>query len=222
MKQLIKFCFLYFGLNASGQSIILFKDVPLPKHEANNEVVLKWNKNQPGLNELSAIEQQFYYWVNYSRKYPSQFFDSIVTPLANIYSQLKGSNYKSLEADLKNAGSISLLDLNSVLSQMAAYQAKDITTNNASPSHTSTNGETFVDRFKQFGFKNCGGENISYGASNATPIFMLVMLYLDINVPDLGHRKALLNPNYTSTGISVYAYKNGNIFLVEDFACAQN
>jgi uncharacterized protein YkwD len=46
-------------------------------------------------------------------------------------------------------------------------------------------------------------------------------LYLDINVPDLGHRKALLNPSFVETGIGISTYKNGNTFLVEDFSCRQ-
>jgi hypothetical protein len=50
---------------------------------------------------------------------------------------------------------------------------------------------------------------------------MLVMLYLDINVSNLGHRKALMNPSFVNTGISIAKYANGNTFLVEDFACAQ-
>ena len=75
---------------------------------------------------------------------------------------------------------------------------------------------------RNMGLKNCGGENISYGGGDTDPLFMLIMLYLDINVSELGHRKALLSPAFLNTGIAIRNYSNGNTFLVEDFACIQN
>jgi uncharacterized protein YkwD len=141
--------------------------------------------------------------------------------MAEVYPQLKGKNYESLENDLANSQKLPLFSLNGDLGKMAAFHTIDITSHNASPSHNSVNGETFADRFKRFNLKNCGGENISNGAGSADILLMIVFLYLDINVPDLGHRKSLLNPAFINTGISIASYKNGNTFIVEDFACDQ-
>ncbi len=200
---------------------MLFQEAQLPKPEMNDQEIMYWNKEQPGFNKLSEPEKDFLYWVNYSRKNPGGFFENAVVPIIKIYPQLKGANLKSLEKDLKSGAALTLLQINPALTKMSEAHAKDITSSNANPSHTSTSGETFVDRFKKFGLKNCGGENISYGGGEADPLFMLVMLYLDINVVDLGHRKALMNPSFVNTGISIARYANGNTFLVEDFACAQ-
>ena len=214
--------FLAISSTAIGQKMMMFKDADIPKPTTINQNVKEWNEKQPGYEHMTSLEQEFYYWVNYSRTIPAQFFDSVIVPVANLYPQLKGGNYNSLSADLKNARSLPMLELCTPLNNMAKLHANDIASHNASPSHTSTNGETFVERFKKNQLNKCGGENISFGAPNATPIFMLVMLYLDINVPDLGHRKALLNPEYINTGIGATTYKNGNLFIVEDFACSQN
>jgi hypothetical protein len=201
--------------------MLLFKDAEIPKPKTVQQTVIKWNQSQDGFVNLSVKEQQFYYWVNYSRSNPERFFDSVVKPMAEVYPQLKGKNYESLESDLKNTQKLPLFSLNDDLVKMAAFHAIDITSHNASPSHNSVNGETFPDRFKRFNLKNCGGENIGNGAGSTDILFMLVLLYLDINVPDLGHRKSLLNPAFINTGIAIASYKNGNSFVVEDFSCDQ-
>jgi len=221
VKQILNLLLLIISYAGYGQKMLMFKETNLPMPKVIDRVVTEWNEKQPGYKELSLKEQQFYYWVNYSRLDPERFYDSVIKPISEIYPQLKGENLKSLEKDLKDAEKPPLLSLNASLGKISASHARDITSNNANPSHTSTNGETFADRFKRFGLNSCGGENISYGAEKADVLFMLVLLYLDINVADLGHRKALLNPSYIYTGISEASYKNGNAFIVEDFACTQ-
>jgi hypothetical protein len=50
----------------------------------------------------------------------------------------------------------------------------------------------------------------------------LVLLYIDYGLPNLGHRKSLLNADYVETGVGVSPYGDtDSIFIVEDFACAQ-
>ncbi len=70
-----------------------------------------------------------------------------------------------------------------------------------------------------FHVKRCAGENISFGPDNA--VLMLVLLYIDEGVPDLGHRKTLLNPSFVEMGIGVGAYPDNKVMVVQDFACDQ-
>jgi hypothetical protein len=221
VKQLISVLLFTASLNGYTHQVLFFKEAEIPKPTEMEKTIAKWNESQVGYKSLSSKEQQFYYWVNYSRQNPGQFFDSVIKPILQVYPQLKGKNLESLESDLKNSPPLPLFSLSDTLNRMAVFHAADITSKDAKPSHNSTNGETFGDRFKKFNLINCGGENISYGAENADPLFMLILLYLDENVPDLGHRRALLNSSYINTGISLKTYKNGNTFLVEDFACSQ-
>ena len=202
VKQIFSYLIILISLGGYGQKMLMFEEATIPTPKTIYKAVGVWNKSQPEYLHLSLKEQQFYYWVNYSRVNPARFFDSVVVPITDVYPQLKGNNFRSLEQDLKTAPALPMLSLSSTLNEMAAAHSLDITSHDASPSHNSSNGESFADRYKRYQLKNCGGENISYGAQNADPIFMLVLLYLDINVSDLGHRKALLNPSYINTGIS--------------------
>lgn len=221
VKQILSLSLLLIGFSCKSQKALVFSQTSTFKPVMDNKTVLDWNQQQQGFGKMSSSEKEFYYWVNYSRQNPGEFLENVVKPFIETYPQLKGGNLNSLEADLNKSGSLSMFSLSDELLRMAAYHAGNITSSDAKPSHISPNGESFDDRFKKYGLRNCGGENISYGSGEANPLFMLVLLYLDINVADLGHRKALLNPQYVYTGISIKKYKNGNAFLVEDFACSQ-
>jgi hypothetical protein len=221
VKRLISLLLIIASLKSFSQKTLFFKEVALPHPVEIDQVVDQWNTMQVHLKDLSSKEREFYYWVNYSRINPSRFFDSAITPLTKIYPQLTGENLESLKHDLIKSSILPLLNINDTLLKMAKKHANDITSHNAPPSHQSVNGDSFIDRFKKYSLQKCGSENISFGAGNEDPLFMLVLLYLDIGVADLGHRKTLLNPLYTETGIGVSFYKDGNIFLVEDFSCTQ-
>lgn len=221
VKQILSLSLLLIVFSCKSQKALVFNQTSSFSPAMDNQAVLQWNQEQQGFNKLSSSEKEFYYWVNYSRQNPGDFYEKVINPFIETYPQLKGGNLNTLEADLKNQAPLPMFSLNTALMGMAAYHAGNITSSDAKPSHISPNGETFDERFKKYGLNNCGGENISYGSGEANPLFMLVLLYLDINVADLGHRKALVNPQYVYTGISIKKYKNGNAFLVEDFACSQ-
>lgn len=221
VKQILSLAFLMIFFSCKSQKALVFNQSSMINPAMDDKAVLQWNQQQPAYSRLSSAEKEFYYWVNYSRQSPGEFLEKVIKPFIETYPQLKGSNFNTLEAELTKTGPLSMFSLSDGLLSMAAYHAGNITSADAKPSHISPNGETFNDRFKKYGLNNCGGENISYGSGEANSLFMLVLLYLDINVADLGHRKALLNPQYIYTGISIKKYKNGNAFLVEDFACSQ-
>lgn len=197
-----------------------FEERQLPNFDLIDNAVSNFCKNQHGYDEMSKDEKQFYYLVNYSRNNPKKFFDSVIVPIVSIYPQLKGVYLSSLASDVSEVTSLPLLKLNPILIKMAKDHSIDITSHDDGPSHNSSNGDTFSDRFKNNLLKKCGGENISYGSDD--PTFLLTLLYLDVDVPSLGHRKALLNPNFVETGIGDSFFKDGTVFFVEDFACSQN
>ena len=209
--------FLSGSISAHAQKMMSLEEKALPQLNLMDDSVLKFCLQQSEYKKLNTEEREFYYWVNYSRKNPKKFYDSVVLPITTVYPQLKGEYLTSLKTDLFNAHSLPLLTLNSTLIRMAKEHSEDITSHNMPASHNSTNGDAFSERFKKNISRRCGGENISYGANK--PIFLITLLYLDINLPELGHRKALLNPNFTETGIGNSFYKDGSVFFVEDFTC---
>lgn len=194
---------------------------PVPKPTKLDTAVANWNARQPGYNTLNQQAKDFFYWTNYSRANPKRFWDSVVAPALKTFPNLQGSYTQSLKADLYASPGLPLFKLNPILLKTSQAHASDIGLKQAPPGHISTNGESFVDRVKSAGIVKCAGENISIG--DVDPLLSLVLLYVDYGLPQLGHRKTLLNATYVETGIGVSPYGNtGNIFIVEDFACSQD
>ncbi len=104
--------------------------------------------------------------------------------------------------------------------KLSLAHAKDIAKNGLPPSHTSTKGIPFQQRVANAGIIKCAAENLSLG--NPNPVLSLILLFLDEGVPDLGHRNTLLNPYYTEIGIGISKHNNSQVFVVQDFSCAQS
>jgi uncharacterized protein YkwD len=50
---------------------------------------------------------------------------------------------------------------------------------------------------------------------------MLVLLYIDEGVPEMGHRKTLLDPSFVEMGIGVAPYPDNKVMVIQDLACDQ-
>lgn len=191
----------------------------LPAFPRDNQMILDDLKVYDEFNKLSDTQKEWFYWTNYSRRNSRRFWDSVVSPFLHSYPSLQNSYTESLKKDLYNSPPLPLVRPDSTLINTSKLLAVELANRNASPSHTSPSGSTFADRMKAYGIKNCAGENISYGPLN--PVIMLILLYIDQGVPDLGHRKALLNSSFVEMGVYVAQYKNKNSVVVQDFACKQ-
>ena len=214
-------CLLLWALKSQAQmSTVELEVKPVPRPFLVDTVVNMWNKKQVGYANLSAQAKEILYWTNYSRINPKRFWDSVVAPMIEQFTELKGKESVSLQQDLYKTPSLPLFRLNETLIRTAQQHSDDIAVRQATPSHTATNGQTFQDRMKMARIKACANENISLGSHNT--LLSLVLLYLDIRLPEMGHRKALLNPNLTEIGIGYAIYGKDQFFMVQDMACSQN
>lgn len=198
----------------------LFKPEPEIKiardEDISRSIALQTTKTQ-----LNDQEEELLYWMDFARKYPKRFYDEVVYPYIKTYPELmKQKKYaESLKNDLYNSNPLSLFVVDEKLIAMAKEHAIDVREhNNPSIAHSSSAGLSFQDRAKKFGLSICAAENLSYGASSV--LMQLVLLYLDVNMPNLGHRKNLLNPLYSNIGIALIGLENNGIFFVQDFSCA--
>lgn len=192
----------------------------MPKLPLQNQDVLQYLQSKKEYISLNPVKKEWFYWTSYSRSNPKQFWDSVVFPILTNYPTLNNSYTVSLKNDLYNSAPLSYVKPNSRLLNTSQSFAKELSSKNASPSHTSPSGSSFSDRMKASGISKCAGENISFGPSD--PLLMLVLLYIDEGVSDLGHRKALLNPSYVEMGIGIAKYPdNKNSIVIQDFACSQ-
>lgn len=220
VKRLI-FVFLALPLISIGQHMgsTTLELKTLPIHTMSDVALLNNINGYTESAALNATQKEWFYWTNYSRSDPRRFWDSIIQPLLKAYPNLKNSYSVSLKKELYSTPSLPLLKPNAKLAAAALSLAEALAEKKASPSHTSPSGATFDDRMKSISIQKCAGENISFGPPNT--VLMLVLLYIDEGVPDLGHRKSLLNPSFVEMGIGVGNYPEGKKLVVQDFSCEQ-
>jgi len=198
-----------------GSTRLEIKELPAPpaKETQIEEYVSQFSAS------LTPTQKEWFYWTNYSRSNPKRFWDSVVAPILKIYPSFRNSYTISLKEDLYKASPLPFVKHNEELAKVAQSLAGGLAEKKASPSHTSPSGVTFEDRMQSISIKKCAGENISFGPPNA--VLMLVLLYIDEGVPDLGHRRTLLNPSFVEMGVGVGAYPQNKFMVVQDFACNQ-
>ncbi len=192
---------------------------PIPKPTAVDSTVLRWNSSFPLFNGLSAQAKEALYYTNYCRLNPVKFWDSVVAPIIAEFPPLNKPEATSLKSDLLKAKPLPMFALNEKLLKTAQAHAGDIGKNKFKPGHNSTKGVDFGARMEKEGIKECAAENVTL--SNDQIIMAVVMLYLDIGVPGLGHRKTLLDPRFVEIGIGSALWGKSQCFIVQDFACKQ-
>lgn len=203
-----------FAQHFSSSTIEVKPLPPMPARDASIDQFL-----QSAAASLGPEEKEWFYWTNFSRSKPKVFWDSVVAPILVTFPNLKTSYTASLKKDLYKAETLSLLKPNEKLMTLAQSHAKELQNKNAPPSHDSPSGVTFQSRMMSGGVQKCAGENLSFGPSNT--VLALLFLFIDEGIPDLGHRKALLSPDYKEMGVGLATYKNGNTLVIQDFSCPQ-
>jgi len=203
---------------AQGYSVTLTQK-KLPHPITIDSTVDNLDRSFSNYNQLNETGKELLYWTNYSRKDPKRFWDSAVAPILNALPELNGNSAKALQKDLYQITALPLFQLNTPLINMAQFHANETGKKQLPLSHNSADGSSFGERFSNAGLKNCGGENI---AISDDVLLGLVLLYIDYNLPDAGHRKNLLSEKFSIIGIGACPYgKTGNFFFVQDFACPQ-
>ena len=200
-------------------STTTFEVKPFPKIPAKEKGLLNLLQQNPIFGKLTDEQKEWFYWTNVLRQKPIFFYDSVIQPILNVYPKIQSNYAKSLKKDLCETQPLALLSPNGKLITLSQGHADDLFSHKKSPSHNSTNGDSFQQRMIKGEINRCAAENISYGPSN--PIMALVLLLIDEGLPDLGHRKNLLSPGYVEMGIGISNYPDNLVLVVQDFACSQ-
>jgi hypothetical protein len=206
----------FFALSQIGTVNISNKPIPIPQLFLSR--VDSLNRAEPFYSYLNSQEKEHYYWLNFSRTNPKLFWDSAIQPILNQFPDLKGENSNSLKQELSANNPLPRLILNKTLIGLAKNQASD-NLMRGELSHTNSLGNRFDERLKDAHIKRCAAENLVTGPPNM--LFNLILLYLDIGLPELGHRKNLLNSAYLEIGIGSATKSGDPYFIVQDFACPQ-
>jgi len=170
-----------------------------------------------GYNKMTDFEKELVYSLNYLRKHPKMFLKEAVNPYLEAYPKLKPNYGESLQAQLSTTISVSELSIDSRLIEISRSHAADLGKNDLM-SHRSSNGLSTQERYTKAGI-TCGSECINMG-NFSSALEVLLSLLIDFNVPDLGHRKSLLNPKMTNVGVGAARGTDGQIqYTVIDLSC---
>ena len=219
VKQFIVFI-LFSSILASVQGQAEFKmaDKPFRPVVEIDQVLSKQTNEFVAKRGLSKEEGQFLYWTNYMRKNPLSFYRNCIAMFIKDFPEVDGPEAKSLGRELLSLSPLPILVPNTSLMEVSQDHAHDLATNMGRISHTGSDGRGFATRIRYVGFNKCAAENIYTGKDDA--LIALMMLLLDIGVDNLGHRKNLLNPDFTEIGVSIkYRKDQQKVVLVQDFGC---
>ena len=199
-----------------GQGSISMKDkiisYPLPE-----DAELRKLLNQTsGFSNLSVQEQSIAYYMNYARKNPSIFLSNAINVFIAGHPEVVSNYTKGLQEAFKKLKPLPVLTPDLPLSNVSRSHAVDLSTHKTL-SHSSTNGKSFQDRVTPF-VAQCASECIN-ASQRFDAIESVLTLLFDFNVPDLGHRKTILDGKYTKAGFGYSVNPQWNSIVVVDFSC---
>ncbi|HSF46023.1 MAG TPA: CAP domain-containing protein [Chitinophagaceae bacterium] len=172
--------------------------------------------NQPLFNSLDKSEKELLYWVNLMRKDPVAFKDKYVLPFLEQFPEAQSQDSRTLVRRMSSLPTLPQLLLSPVLTRTAGDHAQYLA-DKKMISHTGRGGKGFGARMADAGVSGCAGENIFDGQDDG--LMVLILLLIDTGVPGTGHREALLNPQFTTTGIGVSSMDDQRMVFVQQFGC---
>jgi hypothetical protein len=200
-----------------AQGTVSLEQKPFVVGKPVNQELDRFLSGFPSLENLSTSEKDLFYWVNLLRMDPSGFRRNYLEPFLKEFPELKGGNVKSLSRDLSSTGSLSFVAPAPHLLTEANRHATDLARKQKRLSHSASDGRNFQKRMSDAGVRNCAGENIYEGEADALKAVLLLLI--DQGVPDLGHRKALLNPSFNLMGVSAVKASAERYYIVQLFSC---
>lgn len=175
-----------------------------------NEQIAKANTAKDA-SYLTQAEKDVILYCNLARLDGPTFINQYL-------GKLKGSSNsyeKSLLEDLATIKNLPMLKPNSKLAKAAKYHVDDIGPKGL-VQHESSDGTNCGNRVRKYYKGGYIGENIDFGPSAAMDI--VLDLLVDEDVEGAGHRKNILNLNFTRIGVSIGAHSEYRNCCVQDFA----
>ena len=217
MKQFLFFVLLMTCLvSVNGQGAVIMQDKTFVYQHRKDSALFYSISREPAFSKMSDIEQESVYWINFLRSNPRTFRTSFLKPFLAQFPEMQSAAARSLDRELAEATSMSILLPATNLDKAALLQARYLVESNQF-THTGPKGKPFKSRMEDVGVKECAGENLFEG--KADPLVSLMLLLIDQGVAGYGHRKALLNESFNRIGVSAVVEDNGAMIMVQVFSC---
>ena len=157
---------------------------------------------------LSTVEKDVILEMNKARSNPALYAELYITPRTKkfdgkIYNDSIVTNegitvVNECISYMKKSKPLSILNPEKGLS-LAAQQHSSTQGETNQTGHTGVDGSDPFSRIKKYGTFKTAGENIDYGAKSGRDI--VVQLLIDDGVSSRGHRKNIMNKDFSSTGV---------------------
>lgn len=157
---------------------------------------------------LSTIEKDVILEMNKARSNPALYAELYITPRTKkfdgkIYNDSIVTNegitvVNECISYMKKSKALPVLNPEKGLSLAAQYHSSTQGETNQT-GHTGVDGSDPFSRIKKYGTFKTAGENIDYGAKSGRDI--VVQLLIDDGVSSRGHRKNIMNKDFSSTGV---------------------
>ena len=204
------------------QGVNATKKIYISENERWSNRELDLANTAKNIDYLSYEEQQIIFYMNLIRMDGKKFFNTYFKTFVKDHNQLmkQYSNYnelkinvydryyRGLELDLNKVKNLGLFYPDETLTYVALQHGKEMNKRNMA-GHKSYDGRSPQNRMEKY-YPNRGmAENLAFGFPKG--LANVCMLLLDKGVPDLGHRKNILNSNGLNiVGVSIQphpAYK---------------
>lgn len=159
---------------------------------------------------LKDEEKQIIFYTNLARADGKLFSETYLKWYMESEAMWSNSFVQSLEQNLRDVRDLPMLVPDKYLYDIARDHAVK------SGKSGQQGHQGFKKRFRKLDRSYVYfGENCYYGRDN--PLVIVIRLLIDDEVPDLGHRKNMLEPLYNSIGISIMPHKTFSYNCVMDF-----
>jgi uncharacterized protein YkwD len=177
--------------------------------------------SDPLKGKMTALEKEVLAEINLVRIDPKGYAEQYIKPMlskfkGNIYDNRIMTNEGTLAVEecireLAKVKPLPPLAANDELVSAAKYHTER-QGKAGSVGHNTPGGKTFQERLRDFGY---AGEVISYGKDTAREI--VIQLLVDDGVADRGHRKNVLNKEFTHAGVAFGAHEKYRHMCTIDF-----
>lgn len=184
---------------------------------------------------LSKEEKDIIFYMNLIRMDGEKFFNTYFQDFVKSHNERmkRYSNYKDLKVntydryyrglaqDLKNVKNLGLFYPDETLTYVALQHGKDMNRKNLA-GHRSSDGTGTQDRISTYYPNRAMAENLAFGFAKG--LDNVCMLLLDKGVPDLGHRKNILNSKLglNIVGVSIQPHPSYKYSATIDFVGIPN
>ncbi len=166
-------------------------------------------------NYLSNNEKDVILYMNLARLDGNWFIEYVYKKKTSFVSQFSSSYRKSFVKDLKEIKDHPMLKPAKGLTKAARSHAKDMG-KIGKIGHNSSDGTSTFVRIKKYAQGGYMAENCQYGHEEAIDI--VLDLLIDDGISSLGHRKNILNSNFSYVGVAIEPHKVYGVNCVQDFS----